>query len=80
MESFTTSHTFITPIVSAVKRTRWGGLVLVSRYAARDSTGRVCADIEPIGVSPFVECGEDRSLDSYSHPMLNGLTMRSMAL
>ena len=80
MESFTTSHTLITPIVSAVNRTRWGGLVLVSRYAARDSTGRVCADIEPMGVRPSGDCGEDRSLDPYSDQMLNGLTTRSTTL
>jgi hypothetical protein len=35
----------------------------VSGYAAKDSTGRVCADIEPIGVSAFGESGEDRSLN-----------------
>jgi len=63
VESFTTSQTLITPIVSAVNRTRCGGLVVVSRYAARDSTGRVCADIEPTGVSPSDESGEDRSLE-----------------
>jgi hypothetical protein len=65
VESFTTSQTLITPIVSAVKRTRWGGFVVVSRYAARDSIGRVCADIEPMGVRASGECGEDRSLDPY---------------
>lgn len=36
----------------------------MSRYAARDSTGRVCADIEPMGVSASCDCGEDRSLDT----------------
>ena len=46
----------------------------MSRYPARDSTGRVCADIEPMGVSPSGECAKDRSLDSYSRRMLNGLT------
>ena len=50
----------------------------MSRYAARDSIGRVCADIEPMGVSPSGECGEDRSLDPYSHPMLNEQAARSM--
>lgn len=35
----------------------------MSRYAARDSTGRVCADIDPMGVSASGESGEDRSLN-----------------
>lgn len=35
----------------------------MSRYAARDSTGRVCADMEPTGDGPSDDWGEDRSLE-----------------
>jgi hypothetical protein len=64
VESFTTSHTLITPIVSAVNRTRWGEVPVTSRYAASDSTGLLCAEIEPTGGSPPGELGEDRSLEN----------------
>jgi hypothetical protein len=77
VQSFTTSHTLITPIVSAVNRKTWGPPVVVSRYAAKHSIGRVCADIEPMGVGPSGDCAEDRSL---SHRMLNGSTTRSITL
>lgn len=45
-------------------------LLVVSRYAARASIGRLCADMEPMGGSSSSECGEDRSLEWCSHPAL----------
>jgi len=59
--SFTTSQTLRPSIVSAVNRAGWGGLEVVSRYAARASTGRLCADMEPTESNPSVsvDSGEE---------------------
>jgi hypothetical protein len=41
-----------------------GEVPVTSRYAASDSTGLLCAEIEPTGGSPPGESGEDRSLEN----------------
>lgn len=52
----------------------------MSRYAARDSIGRVCADMEPMGVNAPGKWGEVRSLDTCSYPLLNGEASRSVGM